>query len=412
MARVVLAAILLFTHVVSATPGLQDYLESRDLPTARTRNTENCGFYLAPKGRNLFYRNATGYVLGDLDTLRLQQELQMMIQEVGIENMKGTLVLAGLPMWTNQARQRVSEVNRLLRDMNLKDIRLLPMYQRRTGVGRVERWTDFFTGLSLLPQDMEVPTLPEVGLMTMFVFLEIPAAGYYLANFEPKIAIPLITNHFILLVSLGLFRRTVTNWAERSDSKLEKSLKYGTTGLLYVLNSNVMSKWPAIAAGIHQEGLWHYEYNHLRSAIGHFLFTQGQAITLGASAIEYEYFIISGVIQDEKQLSRSLKTSTKGQTMAVVRTGAYYAVNGPILAIASTSTKQLIHGVPINLGQALLIGLAGGAAVYYRWSKTRKVFEPYKPVPLLATPTLDDDPSDELPPPAASETTEPVDKAG
>jgi hypothetical protein len=384
MFRVLLAAILFSSQTVSATPELQNYLLNQDFSTARTRDLNNCGFYLAPKGPGLFYRNSTGYRLGDLSILDLQHELQQMIQMVGIEKIKGTLVLAGLPMWDPGTRQRVTQVRQLLKDMNLKDLYLLPMYTRRANVGWLGQLADALTGFAFLRQDFEVPTPAEVGLMVVFVILEIPAVIYFFAHFEPKVAIPLVTNHAILVTTLSLFRRSVTNWAERSDNRLEKLSKYALTGIVYIVNSNVMSKLPEIQAGIQQPGFWHHAF----SAIGQFAKTQ--TITLAASGAEYYFFIISGVIQDEMELSNNQSTSSQGRNLAALRTGAYYLVNGPIMAIATTSNQQIYPGIPMNLGQVLLITLASGAAVYWRWSKTRKTLKKIKSIPLQPNTTTDD----------------------
>jgi hypothetical protein len=219
-------------------------------------------------------------------------------------------------------------------------------------------------------QDYESPIKEEVLVgMPATLASEITTLAYASTHFPPEVAVPMLAGHFALLATMSSFRKAFSNWTGRSRAWPENVLKQGMVGMLFILNYNVVAKWPRIAAGMGHEGAARYLAENLPSGLMDFAVQQGPTVAM--QTVFFTVTFANGLFNWELMTSVTPERSRAARRTAAVIAPAIFWLSGPVLTWASTSQNILFHLGPLALndGHAALAGLTlAGSAL---WLKPR-----------------------------------------
>lgn len=348
---------LLFSAPASA---LEGWMQERFGETMSVRGSPQCAIIHSPL-INGKINDSFGYKVSGHDADELRQSLILLKARADAEDVEGRLNVTNLPMWSQQSREFLAQVHSVVDETGLSDsIEVKAHYvPSRSGlVGALEKIRYFFP----MKQDYEKP-LPEE------IWAGVPATGgaemtsalYALSAFPPEVSAPLLASHFGLLLTLTAFRRTLSNWQNRSGASLSGSfMKQALTSGVFIANYRVMANWPEIYSTVKEQGFG--AAHTFAQNGGHFLADQG--VTTMIQTVFFWLTFSRGVYRWEAMVSQSPEMSKASRRTAALVTPAIFWVSGPMLMWASTSDHVVaqLGSMQFNPGQIGLLTLAAGGA--------------------------------------------------
>jgi hypothetical protein len=269
-------------------------------------------------------------------------------------------------MWSRFSRDFTNEIRTSVAETNggSADVRVVPMYQPTRGgaIGILER------ARALLPmrQDFERPISEEILVgVPATLASEVTTAAFALSQFPPEVAAPMLVGHFGLLTAMTAYRKTMANWMTRSRSSIESLAKQGMTSMAFIINYNVVSNWPRIAADATREGALNYLTTNVPNGVAEFAVHQGPTAVL--QTVFFVVTFANGVFRWEAMTSQTPALSRAARRTSAVLVPAIFWISGPALTWASTSQEILLRVGPlgINEGQAALAGLAVAGSAFW-----------------------------------------------
>jgi hypothetical protein len=343
---------------------LQDFLLEQFGKTIRTRDTNNCAVLFSPQGSKTHTDNSSAFRIADLSVDAFRAELERMMETAGREAVRGDLAVTGLPMFDPSSAEFINAAQVAIQQLGLQDqVRILPMYRPAESGWKSVR--DHVVAFFPMPQDFERSLPEERTAVAAVLGSEFTTAGFALTHFPLKVSAPMLTVHFGLLSLLNGYRRTMANWMARSSGPFEGFVKNSAVCGLFIVNYNVMSQWPQILHLIMQNGAGHFVTQNIPAGLE--FFAQTQLLTAGAQTLFFWTTFSNGIWAWEKSQANDPITSIRARRTAAVLSPVIFWISAPVLAWASTSTTDVLQGVPLNGGQVSLLVMAAGGAVLWKF---------------------------------------------
>ena len=322
------------------------------------------------KDEERIVNNSSGFKLVNLDTenpeetlKNLQAALWQTIAEGGFGAVDGDLSITGLPMWSEFSKDFEAEVQKILDELDIDPnlLRVVPMYTPQ-GTG-LKRLVENFRAQFPMKQDFEKPISQEkTEAVTGVLLSEVTTAVYGVAHFPPKVWAPMLLIHFVSLVGVIAYMRTVMNWQNRSVHFSSRVFKQALNSLIFIFNYNLTSHWPQIAEAAKNGEI---TTQTTLKAI------QGFAINQGLTTVNQTTFFLAtfayGIYRWAGTRSQNVEESLKARRAVSILVPTIFWISGPVLTMASTSQHVLaqLGPISINAGQLGLLGLAAAGSTFY-----------------------------------------------
>jgi|GEM_PF-5573066 len=317
------------------------------------------------KGRT-FVDNTSAYLLQDGRVSReeFSEIFDELLEILGAENFQGQFILREVGIRNHEEKAFIRELKERLKKLMLaagvpgENIKLSPFYvPKGSGPQRIARELRSFLPLK---QDYQNPIPAEWGVGVVMTLLnEISTAAYAVAAFPPEVARPLLGIHFVLLTFITAFRRTVSNWNNRSKSLSSSFLKQALIAGVFIGNYNITAKWPEIMASLQSEGL-----DKAGPAFVQFAIDQG--LTTVVQTVFFWLTFVQGFFKWDSKLSHDKELSLGARRAASALVPIIFFISAPLLLMATTTEEVLLKLGPVNVnsGHLWLSAMAAGGAAF------------------------------------------------